>query len=220
MNGCPHDIFHTNSIDRSPGRSTHSRYGNCCCNPLWNHQVRVASKTDTGVGILAHIVPNLPLSTASTKAAGKQLPEGVAIDKDGNPTTDPSKALEGAFLAFGGYKGAGLSLVVELLTQALSGGEIPGGDEEAHVGKGRKWRAKNWSNTCIVIDPKLMMPLARYKARVAEVCAHVKKSGPKVILPGEIEKKKRDANLKAGGITISDGLYNNIRQLAEQKSKL
>jgi LDH2 family malate/lactate/ureidoglycolate dehydrogenase len=52
---------------------------------------------------------------------GKSLPEGWAIDSQGNPTTDPQQALEGAQLPFGGYKGASLALMVELLAGALIG---------------------------------------------------------------------------------------------------
>ncbi|EKX40222.1 hypothetical protein GUITHDRAFT_164740 [Guillardia theta CCMP2712] len=107
--------------------------------------------------------------TVSAKAASQLLPPGVAVDRDGKPTRDPDEALKGAFLAFGGYKGAGLSLVVELLTQALCWGAIPGGTEEAHVGTGRKWREKNWANLVIALDPKLLMPTQLYKQRVAEV---------------------------------------------------
>jgi len=52
---------------------------------------------------------------------GKPLPEGWAIGPDGRPTTDPETALAGAQLPFGGYKGAALSLMVELLAGALVG---------------------------------------------------------------------------------------------------
>jgi len=52
---------------------------------------------------------------------GKPIPEGWAIDSDGHPTTDPEAALAGAQLPFGGYKGAALSLMVELLAGALVG---------------------------------------------------------------------------------------------------
>ncbi|KKK82779.1 hypothetical protein LCGC14_2799970, partial [marine sediment metagenome] len=53
------------------------------------------------------------------KRAGKPLPEGVAIDRNGAPTTDPQAALEGAMLTFGGYKGSALSIMVELLAGPL-----------------------------------------------------------------------------------------------------
>lgn len=52
---------------------------------------------------------------------GKTLPEGWAIDINGDPTTDPAAALAGAQLPFGGHKGASLALMVELLAGALIG---------------------------------------------------------------------------------------------------
>ena len=52
---------------------------------------------------------------------GKPLPEGWAIDAEGHPTTDPAAALAGAQLPFGGYKGAAIAMMVELLAGALIG---------------------------------------------------------------------------------------------------
>ena len=52
---------------------------------------------------------------------GKAIPEGWGIDAEGRPTTDPAAALAGAQLPFGGYKGAAIALMVELLTGALIG---------------------------------------------------------------------------------------------------
>ncbi len=52
---------------------------------------------------------------------GKPIPEGWAIDRDGNPTTDPEAALQGAQLPFGGYKGASIALMIELLAGPLIG---------------------------------------------------------------------------------------------------
>jgi delta1-piperideine-2-carboxylate reductase len=51
----------------------------------------------------------------------KPLPEGWAIDAEGHPTTDAGAALAGAQLPFGGYKGASIALMVELLAAALIG---------------------------------------------------------------------------------------------------
>jgi len=53
---------------------------------------------------------------------GEQLPEGRAIGADGQPTTDPNAALKGAFTAWGGHKGSGLGLMVQLLG-VLAGSE-------------------------------------------------------------------------------------------------
>lgn len=52
---------------------------------------------------------------------GKAIPAGWAIDAEGRPTTDPTAALAGAQLPFGGYKGASIALMIELLPGALIG---------------------------------------------------------------------------------------------------
>jgi delta1-piperideine-2-carboxylate reductase len=52
---------------------------------------------------------------------GAPIPAGWAIDAEGNPTTDPAAALAGAQLPFGGYKGAAIALMIELLAGALIG---------------------------------------------------------------------------------------------------
>ena len=52
---------------------------------------------------------------------GHTLPEGVGVDAQGNPTTDPNEILKGALMTFGGYKGSSLSMMVELLAGAMVG---------------------------------------------------------------------------------------------------
>lgn len=55
------------------------------------------------------------------KAAGDPIPLGWAVDAQGNPTTDPEAALQGALVSAGGYKGWGLGLMVELLAAGMTG---------------------------------------------------------------------------------------------------
>lgn len=55
------------------------------------------------------------------RRAGKPLPEGWAIDAEGNPTTDPEAALAGAMLPFGGHKGSAISTMIELLAGVMIG---------------------------------------------------------------------------------------------------
>ena len=54
------------------------------------------------------------------KAAGESIPEGWAIDANGQPTTDPEAALAGSLVSTGGYKGWGFGLMVELLVAGLT----------------------------------------------------------------------------------------------------
>lgn len=55
------------------------------------------------------------------KAAGERIPEGWALDAEGNPTTDPDAALGGSLVSMGGYKGWGLGLMAELLAAGMTG---------------------------------------------------------------------------------------------------
>lgn len=53
---------------------------------------------------------------------GHKVPEGTGLDKHGNPTTDPAEILDGGVqLAFGGYKGSSISLMIELMAGAMIG---------------------------------------------------------------------------------------------------
>ena len=52
---------------------------------------------------------------------GHAVPDGVGIDKDGNPTNDPKAILEGAQLPFGGYKGGAIAMMIDLLAGPLIG---------------------------------------------------------------------------------------------------
>lgn len=54
--------------------------------------------------------------------AGRSIPGDWALDADGQPTTDPLRALAGLLLPFGGAKGANIALMVEILSAGLSGG--------------------------------------------------------------------------------------------------
>lgn len=56
------------------------------------------------------------------KKTGQPIPEGWALDTDGNPTTDPNAALGGSMLPIGDAKGSALALVVEILAAVLTGG--------------------------------------------------------------------------------------------------
>ena len=58
------------------------------------------------------------------KAAGESIPEGWAVDAEGQPTTDPEAALGGSLVSMGGYKGWGFGLMAELLAAGMTGGVV------------------------------------------------------------------------------------------------
>ena len=55
-----------------------------------------------------------------------KIPEGVALDKFGNPTTDAKKALEGVQLPIAGFRGSGLAWMVDILSGVFTGGNHGG----------------------------------------------------------------------------------------------
>ncbi len=52
---------------------------------------------------------------------GHSLRDGVGVDSEGEPSNDPNEVLKGALLAFGGYKGSSIAMMVELLSGPLIG---------------------------------------------------------------------------------------------------
>jgi L-2-hydroxycarboxylate dehydrogenase (NAD+) len=56
----------------------------------------------------------------------QKIPEGVALDKFGNPTTDAKKALAGVQLPIAGFRGSGLAWMVDILSGVLTGGNHAG----------------------------------------------------------------------------------------------
>ncbi|MCQ9367112.1 Ldh family oxidoreductase [Brevibacterium sp. 91QC2O2] len=56
----------------------------------------------------------------AAKQAGRPIPAGWAVDAQGNPTTDPQGAIDGALVPFGDHKGSGVSVLLEGLASALN----------------------------------------------------------------------------------------------------
>jgi (2R)-3-sulfolactate dehydrogenase (NADP+) len=52
---------------------------------------------------------------------GAPLPEGWAVDADGEPTLDPARALSGTLLTFGGSRGANIALMIEVMAAGMTG---------------------------------------------------------------------------------------------------
>ncbi len=61
---------------------------------------------------------------AAAKQRGERIPEGWALDAEGDPTTDPARALAGAMIPLGDAKGAALALMVEVLAACLPGANL------------------------------------------------------------------------------------------------
>jgi ureidoglycolate dehydrogenase (NAD+) len=142
------------------------------------------------------------------------LPEGFAIDAQGRPITDPAKVDEGALLPFGGAKGYGLALMVEVLAGVLSGAGIAAG-----VGSMYKdfERAADNGHFLIAIDVTRWMSLETYYGRAEALIAMVKSSSPGggVLYPGEVRWATLRDN-QAHGVPLDDEAVGMIEKLSAE----
>lgn len=114
---------------------------------------------------------------------GEKIPEGWAIDKYGNITTDPVEALEGFLLPIGGYKGYGISLFVDLFAGLLTGSAYGGGVRPlSDTGD----ESRN-GHFFVVIDPHRFIDKETYDLRIRKMCESIKECGDErtVLIPGE-----------------------------------
>lgn len=147
---------------------------------------------------------------------GEQVPPGILIDSQGNPTTDPKVMFNqpiGAIRAFGEHKGFGLALIAELLSGPLSGG-----------GTGRnRWDVGTITNNMlsIVFDPAKLGGADSWQQEAAAFVNFVKDSPPApdnktggVLVAGEPERRMR-AERNISGIPIDVTTWNEIVAAAE-----
>lgn len=88
-----------------------------CTNPL-----AFAAPSSDGVLLIDQASSSTAfVSIRQAAKEGRRIPEGWALDADGNPTTDPAEAVKGALLAFGGARGGNIALMVEVLAAGVGG---------------------------------------------------------------------------------------------------
>jgi len=140
---------------------------------------------------------------------GRPIPQGWALDKDGNPTTDPKAGLEGMMLPAGGAKGAMLALTVELLACALSGAAFGFESDSFFTEAGKPTRI---GQAFLAIDPDALAGREVFLERIETlVAAMLADAG--VRLPGDRRRANRE-RIATEGIAIAPDLAGKIRALA------
>ena len=125
---------------------------------------------------------------------GLPLPEGVAIDEHGRPTTDAAAARRGALLPFGGHKGFALALAIHALGVSAQ-------------------------YLFIAFKPDLFVPLDEYRhalaAEIAAIKATPRQDGvAEIRIPGERAYRER-ARLGREGIEIDRRIHDQLIRLAD-----
>lgn len=140
---------------------------------------------------------------------GERLPLGMGVDSLGQPTQDPKAILEGgALLPFGGHKGSALSMMVELLAAALTGGNFSFEfDWSGHPGARTPWTGQ----LVILIDPSKSAGQG-FAERSQELVRQMHGVGLKR-LPGDRRHRQREKS-KENGIAIGAEDVANLYRLA------
>ena len=171
-----------------------------CTNPL-------AFAVPSGAGRPALVIDqstsSASLATLRAEAeAGRELPEGWALDPAGHPTTDARAALAGSLLPFGGARGANIALMVEMLAAGLTGAQWsrdapPYNKGTASPGAGL---------FILAIDPQAGFPLRLHDWLEAV------QSDPGAHLPG-LAKGEALHHARHRGFAVDAELWNRVKAL-------
>lgn len=134
------------------------------------------------------------------KRLGRELPEGVAFDAEGRPTRDPGAALAGAFAAWGGHKGSGLGLMVQLFGIMCGGPAMPNDD------------LAEFAYFIVVMDPGLFGDREAFKRNVADYAEAVRRArpvpgGPPARMPFDRSAAERRRRLAEDAIEVADAVH-------------
>lgn len=144
---------------------------------------------------------------------GKSLPQGAAVDKAGQPTTDPNEAV--SLVPFGAHKGYGLALINELFA-ALTGGSLPTIRSRSPV-PGEKQSCGFFFQ---VIHPDAISAgsfaqgrsqATNMKAVLDDILGH---GNDQCILPGQLEADFASRTDAAGGLLFSSAEVKALNDIA------
>ena len=148
---------------------------------------------------------------------GEPIPEGVALDAQGRPTTDAATAMEGVVLPMGGHKGAALSWMNDILGGVFTGAAFGGEPANPTKDLGEPQRT---GHLFIAMRADLFMPLDDFKQRMALLDDRVKAEPTaagfdEILAPGEPEARQR-AEREASGLPLTPDVVGNLRQWGDK----
>lgn len=127
-------------------------------------------------------------------AIGSDLPPDVAIDLSGRGTRQPADVLAGgAVLPFGGHKGLGLSMTIEILNKALTGATGDPGD---------------WGHVIVAFSVSLLGDETEVTRRAQAEVDRLRAAGARI--PGHRTLAARDEAVARGWVEVDDTAYENL----------
>ena len=162
------------------------------------------------------------LRVINEKLAGNKVPDNWIIDRNGNPTTDPSSfPQEGALQPMAAHKGYGFSMFIEMMTGVISGGLL------SMSGNIPSWNLKleqhnGISCSFMAIDADRLFHKGYLKERVDEMVREIHSAEPvnpevPVTVPGELAwRRSREADLH--GVDLPENTIVQLTKLSEMSA--
>lgn len=161
---------------------------------------------------------------------GVPIPEGWALDKDGNPTTDPKKAA--VLLPAGGPKGSGLAMMFECLSSVMAGHPLlepalfgreakPQESKKKAIGERLSYVPRHNQNSVVAaIDISTFTDVESYKEHIDNLIDGIKalpkaKGFSEIFVPGEPEERTFDERSR-NGIPLPEGTIRNLQGISQR----
>lgn len=177
-----------------------------------NNPFSLALPTGFGPPMVLDVSCSMAAKNTLYRAAerGEPIPEGIAVDEHGQPTTDPHAALRGAMLAFGGHKGAGLAMFIgalsALLPDANIGPGVPGPDDYT--------RERGLGHFILLMDTRGFPAEPTFAARMRTYLDDIRLAGPDVRYPGERSAANR-ADAQREGVLLPAYVLETLEGIGE-----
>ncbi|MBP2183349.1 Ldh family oxidoreductase [Amycolatopsis magusensis] len=148
---------------------------------------------------------------AVARDRGESVPEGLVLDGEGRATTNPADFYEGGvLLPFGGHKGYGLSVLIEIVGGLVSGtgiGSMPG-----YQG--------GFGTVLLAFDIAAFLPPQQFREQTEEFCAALHRTRraeghTEVLVPGEPEERVRQER-ERDGIPLTDAVWQELHALLRE----
>jgi delta1-piperideine-2-carboxylate reductase len=140
---------------------------------------------------------------------GEQLPEGTAFDSQGRPTTSPAEALAGAFTVWGGHRGSGLALVVNLLGMMTGAPAVTEG-------------VNGLGFLVVALDPGIVTDAQDYQERAAAYADWVRTTRTaegvgEVRMPFDRSRRMREQAVEKGVVVVEPAVLEALQRVAARQ---
>ena len=176
--------------------------------PPWGGREGLLGTSPFGAAAPAGNLPPFVLDMSPAVAArgkirlaekrSEPIPEGYALDENGQSTTDPTAALRGVVLPIDGYKGCGISMLMEILSGVFSGSNFGGDVPDQYTVMDRP---QNVGYFFMALKPGIFVTEQGFRDRMDTLISRIKANSlasgfDEILIPGEIEVRLEDEGVR------------------------